>query len=151
MAEVRQKSGTNILGRALSAFLALAILGAIAALVYSVAAAPKEKFTEFYILDAGGKATNYPTQLRVGEEAALILGIVNLEQTTMSYKVEIEIDGATVSKLGPIVLEHGSKYEHIVTFTPDKPGDEQKVEFLLFREGQSEVYRSLYFWIDVKE
>jgi uncharacterized membrane protein len=48
-------------------------------------------------------------------------------------------------------LEHGGKWEQIMSFTPDKAGDNQKVEFLLYRQGQNEVYREVYIWIDVLE
>lgn len=109
-----------------------------------------EKFTEFYILGTEGKAAGYPRQLKVGEEASLILGISNQEQKTMSYLVDIKIDEVTANGLGPIILEHGEKVEQIVTFTPDKPAGEQEVEFLLYKQGESEVYESLHLWVDVQ-
>ena len=54
-----------------------------------------EKFTEFYVLGSGGKAEDYPTNLKVGED--------------------------------------------------------QKLEFLLFKDGleETEPYRSLHLWLDV--
>ena len=101
MAAVKRESRTTILSKTLSIVLVLAILGAVAALIYTITVAPEEKFTEFYILGAEGKATDYPTQLRIGEEAPLILGIINREQDTISYQIEIKIDGATTGRLEP--------------------------------------------------
>ena len=143
-------SRTAALSKILSIGLALTILGAIAALIYVIAAPPAgDMFTEFYILGQGDDATDYPSQLKVGEEAQVILGIVNQEQGTVSYRVEIEIDGDATGGLGPIVLKHGEKSERIATFTPDYPGAQQRVEFLLYKEGQTEVYESLHLWVDV--
>ena len=38
----------------------------------------------------------------------------------------------------------------VVTFTPQRVGDDQKIEFLLYREGQSGVEQTLYLWVDVR-
>jgi len=142
---------TTILNKTLSIVITLIIIGTIAALIYTLNAPPVDKFTEFYILDIEGKATDYPKQLKVGEEARLILGISNEEQKAMSYLVDIKIDGVTTGELGPIALEHHEMFEQVVTFTPDKPGDEQKVEFQLYKLGYSEVYESIHLWVSVQQ
>ena len=49
--------------------------------------------------------------------------------------------------LGPIM----EVWEEKVSFTPSQAGPDQKVEFLLFREGDEEPYRTAYLWIDVTE
>ncbi len=148
---MKRQANSTRLSKVLSIVLALAALGAVAALIYTVAVpAPKETFTEFYILDAGGKATDYTVQLKLGEEAELILGISNQEQIAVSYRVEIKIDGVINGELGPIALDHNEKFEQLVTFTPDKAGEKQKAEFLLYKQG-GKVYQSLHLWVDVAE
>lgn len=149
---MKSRTSSKVLNNSLYIIIILAILGAITALIY-ITATPisREKFTEFYILGAEGKATDYPTQLNVGEEARLILGIGNQEQDVVSYRVEIKINGTVNGEAGPIILKHNEKSEQAVTFTPTSPGDEQKVEFLLYKEGQSDVYESLHLWIDVND
>lgn len=143
--EMKSRISSKVLSKSLSTVIILAILGAITALIYIIAIpTPREKFTEFYILGAEGKATDYPTQLNVGEEARLILGISNEEQDVVSYRVEIKINGAVNGEVGPIILKHDEKFEQAVSFTPTIPGDKQKVEFLLYKEGQSGVYESLH-------
>ncbi len=96
----------------LNVLLALAILAAIGAIVYTVTA-PKtgEKFTEFYILGLEGKAENYPRELKLGEDAGVILGIVNREYEPANYKYAISIDGDTIAEYGPIALENEEKWE----------------------------------------
>jgi len=139
------------LNKVLSAVLILAILGALGTLAYIIATPEVgERFTEFYILGPEGKATDYPSELKVGEEARVLVGVVNRERETMSYRIEVRIDGVINNEVESIVLEHKEKLERIVTFTPDKPGERQKVEFLLYKQGQTKVYQSLYLWINVK-
>jgi uncharacterized membrane protein len=136
----------------MSAVLILAILGAVATLIYAVFfQEPGDAYTEFYILGPGGKATDYPTQLKVGEDGKLTLVIVSEEREMTSYRVEIRIDGVLISELGQIVLEHGERFERDISFTPEKPGREQKVEFLLYNHRKSGIYDSLYLLVDVED
>jgi len=145
--------GQSSVDKILSIILIAAILGAVGTLGYAIAT-PKvgEKFTEFYVLGLEGKAIDYPRELRVGEEGRVIVGIINQEHETVNYRVEVRIDGVRNSEVGPLVLEHDAKWEEVVTFTPRKVGDTQKVEFLLYKNGQSEPYlKPLYLWVNVKE
>jgi uncharacterized membrane protein len=124
----------------------------IGALGYSIAA-PKagEKLTEFYILGAEGKAEDYPRELAVGEEATVILGIVNHEDQEISYQIEIMIDGTEIEELGPLVLADDEKWEEQMSFVPQEASDNQRVEFLLYKSGEDEPYAALHLFIDVKE
>jgi len=137
--------------KVLSIVLVAAILGALGMLIY-VVAVPKiiGEFTEFYILGLEGKATNYPQRLAVGDEGKVIVGIVNHEGKEVSYQLEVRIDSEQKRNIEPIVLNNGQKWEEIVAFTVDKQGEEQKVEFLLYKLGQTEVYDSLRLQIDVE-
>jgi uncharacterized membrane protein len=139
------------LDRILVVFLVASILGAIGTLTYIVVN-PRvaEKFTEFYILGPGGNATNYPNKLTIGEEGRVILGIVNHEhENNLSYRVEIMIDGEINSKIGPLSLDNGDRWESEVGFIPREAGNNEKVEFILYKNNEEQPYRSLYLWIDV--
>lgn len=144
--------GMTWLDRSLSVILTLSIIAAIGTLVY-VLAAPKvgERFTEFYILGPGGMAQDYPNELTVGEEVELIIGIINHESVNTSYQVRIAIDGEQIEETRPVTLTNEQKWEESVTFTLTKTGDEQKVEFLLYRNNESESYLSTHLWINVVE
>ncbi|MEE8619401.1 MAG: DUF1616 domain-containing protein [Dehalococcoidales bacterium] len=143
--------GGEAWGKVLSIVLVTAILGALGMLFY-VVAVPKlmEEFTEFYILGLEGKAADYPQRLAVGDEGKVIVGIVNHEGEEVSYRLEVRIDGEKKRNIEPIALDDGQKWEEIVAFTVDKTGDEQKVEFLLYKPGQTEVYDSAHLRIDVE-
>lgn len=149
------KSGAATkLNKALYIVLVLVMLGAIAALAY-VIAAPKlgERFTEFYILGLSGKAMDYPQELMVGKEGRVIVGIINREHEPVTYRVEVVIDGVKNNEVGPVILEHEGKWEGEVSFMPEVAGDNQKVEFLLYKNnGEGEpCLKPLYLWINIKE
>ena len=165
------------LNKALSIILAVAILGTLGVLIYTVSS-PKvgERFTEFYILGLEGKAINYPAEFTLranrvvsvwyGDDATavsgttgrVILGIVNQEQQQTTYSVSIQIDGQpvniayngqNVSRLNATSLEQGEKWESEIGFAPTHTGENQKVEFLLYKDGSTEAYNSLHLWINV--
>jgi len=131
--------GKSVWDKALSVVLALTILGALATVGY-VIAVPKvgESFSELYILGLEGKAVDYPSELVVGEEGRVIVGITNNEHKTVSYRVEVRIGGEKNNEIGPIVLEHDDGWEGEVSFVPQVPGENQSVEFLLYRNGETE-------------
>lgn len=138
--------------KVLSVFLVLAILGAIGTIGYVIAKpAVGERFTEFYILGPDGKAENYLREVTLGEEASVILGVVNQEYETTVYHVDITIDGEDVTQIGPITLNYKEKWKQEVAFTPVRAGPNQKVEFLLYKGVDSEPYYKLQLSIDVEE
>jgi uncharacterized membrane protein len=148
---MKNQIGSSVLGKTLSVVLVLIILSAIVALAYNVAVPPvTEKFTEFYVLNSEGKADNYPQNLAVGEEAKVIVGIVNREHETLSYRIEVKINQVKTDELGPLVLKQAEKRQETITFQPAAAGNNQKVEFLLYKSGQSEVYRSVYILVNVR-
>jgi len=144
----------GIRDRALLAILIAAISVALGMLGYTIAN-PKvgERFTEFYILGLSGKAMDYPQELMVGEEGRVIVGIINREHEPVTYRVEVVIDGVKNNEVGPVILEHEGKWEGEVSFMPEVAGDNQKVEFLLYKNnGEGEpCLKPLYLWINVKE
>jgi uncharacterized membrane protein len=142
----------NKRNRILAVVLVVVILVAVGILCYAVAAPPVgERFTEFYILGAEGKAADYPAELKVGEEGRVIVGIVNHEHESVSYRVEMLVNGEMDGGVGPVLLKHEEKWEETVSFMPRVAGEHQKVDFFLYRQDQTDVYRALHLWVDVKD
>ena len=141
----------SIRDRVFSIIMGVIVLTALGAIGYVVAFhPPEEKFTEFYILGLEGEAKDYPKVLRVGMEGWVLMGIVNYEYQEMNYRVVVTIDGTKIEEIGPVVLEHGEKWEEEVGFIPQIAGENQKVEFLLYKgESTQQNYDSLHIWIDV--
>jgi len=60
-----------------------------------------------------------------GEEGKVIVGIINQEHETASYKVEVRINGVGNNEVKAIVLEHDEKWEGEVSFVPKMAGENQ--------------------------
>jgi len=138
--------------KALTAFLVIAIVGAIATTVYVVQMLGEgEDFTEFYILGPDGKAEDYPDELVAGEDGTVILGVINREHDDMVYRTVLAIEGELAKELNFIRLEHGEEWEKAITFAPARSGTNQKVEFQLYKEGTDQPCNKVHLWVDVYE
>lgn len=137
---------------ALTIALLIALIALVGATIY-IAISPKigERFTEFYILGPEGKAYNYPTNLTVGQEAMVIIGVVNHEYEEVSYRIEVKLDNETLGVIEGIRLAHGGSWHYNYTFSINKPVERAKLEFILYREGREGPYRTLWLWITVRE
>jgi len=144
--------GQSKLDRALLGVLIILIIAGIGATAYAVATTElEERFTEFYVVGPGGMLEDYPRELALGEEGTITLVIVNHEHQATDYSIEVNIDGEKVNQIGPVSLAHGEKWEEPVSFAPSKVGEDQKVEFLLYKDDESQPYQKLHLWLDVKE
>ena len=143
----KPKMPENKVDRALTVILCLAILVSIAVLVY-VIVMPKqgEKFTEFYILGPGGMADNYPTDLKIGQNGTVLIGAVNHEYQTVKYSLRVLYNGTDIYREN-ISLDDNQAYTKNYTFTTKKGLSE--LEFLLYRDGTNDTYRSLHLWVKV--
>jgi uncharacterized membrane protein len=136
--------------RILTIILILSIVASIIMLIY-VIAAPKqgEKFTEFYILGDNGMAEGYPTRLEAGKTSSVIVGITNQEYVLTNYTLNISLENDTLNTM-QVTLMHNSTWEEMVLFTPEKTGDNLKLEFLLYKENNiTAPYRDLHLWVNV--
>ena len=144
--------GKSRLDKVLTVVLIITILMSVFALIY-VIVTPKqgEKFTEFYILGPGGKAYDYPTQVQAGNRSIVIVGVVNHEYALVNYTMHLNLDNTSILKEN-MTLRHNQTREEPVSYVLNKTGDEQKLEFLLYKEGNfSGPYRDLHLWVNVTE
>lgn len=110
-----------------------------------------EPFTEFYLLGPAGTADGYPATLTPGEEASLVLGIVNREGRETVYSVSLFVDGTLVDEIEGLRLGPRQRWEQPVGFTLTQAGERQLVEFVLYRDGRDRPYRTLHLWVDGRE
>ncbi len=87
----------------------------------------------------------------MGEKARVIVGIINNERKVVSYRVEVKVDDEKKNEVGPVVLEHDEQWEGEVGFVLEKVKDNQRVEFLLYKNDGSEPYLTLHLWVDVTQ
>jgi uncharacterized membrane protein len=155
------------------------LAGSIVILGY-IAAKPevREQFTEFYLVGNGGMADEYPSDFVISKsevvqvsydkgvsfindnKGKLILGIINHEKQQTDFAIALKIDGNAMSingdgqsidMLDNIKLQPGEKWEREIGFAPQKKGDNQKVEFLLYKNSTSAIDNTLYLWVNVSE
>jgi uncharacterized membrane protein len=137
-------------GKALTAVLLVAVAAAVAGLIYvATHPGPEQEFTEFYLLGSSGMLADYPSDIVLGASADVTVGVVNREGEDVTYQVRITLGGADVGTREGIALRDGEKWEDKVVLAPTEAGDNQKAEFLLYRDGESEPYQELHLWIDV--
>ena len=109
-----------------------------------------ESFTEFYVLGPGRMAEDYPSVITLGDDADVFVGVINREGEDTTYRFEVRIDGDVTDELESVHLVEGDTWENRVTIVPAHVGPGQKVEFLLYREGDGDPYRNLHLFIDVE-
>jgi len=150
LAQVFFSKKKKCIDKILTVVLIISIIIAISMTAY-VIITPKEgeKFTEFYVLGPGGKAEDYPTNLGIGEEGTVIIGVVNHEYANVMYGLEVRLNGEVIYERR-IELMHNETWEHPFTFRATRAGKNQKLEFLLYKDGLKEPYRTLHLWVDVK-
>lgn len=128
------------LQKAITVFLVISVLGALGALGYYIALPHTgETFTEFYILNQEGISANFTSELKVGEEGRVIVGIINHEGAEVTYRVDIVL-GDNTTRVYPEALADRQKWEGEVRFIPQSPEPEQKVRFLLFRDNEPQPF-----------
>lgn len=126
------------------------VIGFAVFLSYTLAEPPeRQPFTEFYILGIESRADNYPLNLKLGEEGAVVVGIVNHEREVVNYRIEVVVEENKSYELFPIVLEPEEKWHQELKFTPEQVTKRQQVEFRLTKDnGQLDEVR--YIWVDVE-
>jgi len=144
-----QWRGQSHVDKVMLVIVVAAIMSAIGALAYGFTNPRVETFTEFYILGPEGRTGGYPQELSIGETAEVTVVIVNHEHEDMSYGLEMIVDGNKIDERIQVMLGHQEKWEQAVSFTPVETGENQKVEFVLYKGG--EPYRRLHLWVNVKE
>jgi uncharacterized membrane protein len=147
-----KQPGTKRIERVLSILIAISIFTAISCLIYTIAK-PKvgERFTEFYILNSKHVADDYPIRISNGTSVNITLGIINHEQITSSYRVTVKIDDISIEEIDLGQLAPEGKYEKEIQIIPKKMGNNQRLEFILYKNGSTQPYfkDQLHLNIDV--
>jgi uncharacterized membrane protein len=113
--------------------------------------------TEFYMLGSEGLAENYPRQGAVGQPLQVTIGITNRERQAQTYRVEawvqdngIESRRQQVAAIAPLTLEPGETSEKPLAWRMPWAGQDQQVEFLLFRDLDPKPYRRLRLFLNIE-
>ena len=141
--------------RLLTWVLAIALVASVAGVIY-IAVTPQETtdpYTEFYVLGSDGNASEFPTNLSVGESGRLIVGLTNHEHERTTYTVVLVLENRTVEKRTVAVADERT-WEQEFSFAPQSAGD-KRLRILLYKgenaNPDEEAYRSLRLFVAVSE
>ena len=130
----------SLFDRILSAVLIAAIAVCTGLIIYlSVTPSANDKFSEFYILNADGKASDYPYGVKTGEPVTITLGVINHEYRPVNYRILIKQNGAIIKTVDVGLLPDKQKWEEKVDFTVEGNGKSQ-LEFYLFTDDGTEPH-----------
>lgn len=104
--------------------LGVLLVAGVIAMVY-VAATPSQSgtaYAEFYLLNEDGVAADYPTNVTVGENATVTVGVGNRRPAAARYAVVVTLDDRRLARYALTVPPDGTR-ERRVTFAVDDPGE----------------------------
>ncbi len=118
-----------------------------------VLSVPKEseKFTEFYILNENGTANWYPINLTAGENFIINVNVVCHEREVTKYNLVVKWNESNEILYERFIwLQDNETFSENFAFTAnDAVKNTTKMDFLLYKDDNSEIYRRLHLWIDV--
>jgi uncharacterized membrane protein len=144
--------GVSRLQKGMSVTGLIAILAVLGYVAYSAAWLPQSQSpTEFYILNAEGKAEDYPRQVKVSDQVGITIVVVNNETTPANYRVRIMSAGGLIDEVFLNNLPAGGKSAQTVSFCPGTEAQSRKVELYLYKDAEKTACfaEPLYFYIDV--
>lgn len=109
-----------------------------------------EEFTEFYLLGPDEIFQNNPVRVRVNEHIRFLLGIVNHENSGITYNIEMKVSGESWQKADLLYIDKGEKREINMDYQPVESAKNCKIEFILSKDAAREPYRQLYLWLDIQ-
>ncbi|WP_123538508.1 DUF1616 domain-containing protein [Halosimplex salinum] len=139
----------QVVSGVLGAILVLGVLGLVYYAVTPVPATPAA--TAFYVVNESGTAANYQTDLSVGEETTVVVGIENDEHRETTYEFAAVADGTRLDNRS-VTLDDGETWERPLTLSFRDPGA-RTVELRLYRDRplDGDPYRELQLAFEVEE
>lgn len=162
-----QSVGRDLFSTVAVGFVVLFVLSSA---VYAMVPVQNDGYTELYLLhEENGEAVSedYPSELAVGQDQPLIVGIGNDEGSETTYTVVVQLQEVDSGEAGPTVqsateldrfevtLDDGETTERERVVTPDRSGENLRLTYLLYvgeppeSPDEENAYRSAYVWVDV--
>jgi uncharacterized membrane protein len=126
----------------------------VSVVVYAVITpAQSDSYTEFYILNANGKAGDYPTQFSLANATPIIVGVVNHEGRTVTYDLVITQNESSQLKTihsEQFIVNDNDQWEKTILLRPDAAGSNIEFKFLLYEQGNNTTpYRETHLFANV--
>jgi uncharacterized membrane protein len=95
-------------------------------------------------------AEDYPVNVTVGENVTVLVSVTNREHVTTSYILITKFANNTIF-IDRFTINDQEAWSKIYTFSPTTTGDNQKLEFLLYKERIADPpYQETHLWINVR-
>lgn len=124
-------------------------------IIYSIAVTPrsKEGYTELYMLDESGGLNDLPKELRVNEEATVLIHVGNREGKSMNYTLEVSLVNNGTGHVAlldsyDLGLETDGSDEREISFNVAENGT-YVLRVLLMKHGEVGDSLEIHRWIDV--
>lgn len=142
---------SGVLNISLLSLMGLVIIGAIGTVTYfSIAPKSEGKFTQFYIVNEGGKLYSRDTASN-NENVLITICIVNNEESQIDYRLLTQVNNENYKEIDNIILDNREKWQQQLLLPADTR-TQTKIEFLLFKNNESTPYlESLRVWIEPSE
>jgi uncharacterized membrane protein len=144
---------TGTLDKTLVIALILILSTSLVATIYLLAMPYSgQRYTELYVLDPNGKAQDYPSQLRLGENKSVIVGVTNDEQRAVQYTLVTTLNGTAGSSTistEKFSLTNDQNWEKTEVIQPDQTGTNLKLSFLLYANDDASPIQQTHLWLNV--
>jgi uncharacterized membrane protein len=144
---------TGTLDKTLVIVLILILVTSLIATIYLLATPYSgQHYTELYVLGPDGKAQDYPSQLRLGENKSVIVGVTNHEQRAVDYTIVTTLNGTTGSSTistENFSLTNDQNWEKTEVIQPDQTGTNLKLSFLLYANDDTSPIQQTHLWLNV--
>jgi uncharacterized membrane protein len=138
----------------LAILLVFSILFSVSALAYAILTPePHENFTELYLFGPEGEMRGYPTNFSLGQQKPVIVAVANHENRDVNYTLVVNLnDTRTSSTLYSqnITVANGQTWQRTILLKPDRTGNSERIDFLLYRDGNMVTpYRQTFLLANV--
>lgn len=134
----------KLVDKIIKGILVTLLIVAIVSVIYLVVFHnPGEDYTEFYILDYDNNTTHYPTNVSQYSVEKINIGIKNEEHTTMNYTIKVKKDNYTIAQYNRTLKNNEETLTPYYFDETSRIGDNQKLQFELYKGNISEPYRTL--------
>ena len=107
-------------------------------------------FSELSVLGSDGMAEGYNTNISYGDSIDLVVTVKNSEYAATNYIFITKFD-ALITASTEFSLEDQEIWSQPFTFTPAIPGEDQRLDFLLYiDEVTDQPYQETHLWVTVR-
>lgn len=138
-----------IVNRPITIVASIAVFFLVSVIIYSAQGVNPQPLTEFSVLSASGKASDYNTKLHVGQQVQYRVFVRNRENARTEYRLQLSPPDQAPVEIEKFTLENSAMTEVIVNFTPVASHELGKLQFLLYKNGDAAVYKTAYLLITI--